>query len=502
MRGGTLVATNITVEYRTTVVLDGLSLTVPPGARIGVVGPNGSGKSTLLRVLAGVDEPTDRRASTARHRRLPAAGAERRAGETLLGFLAAGARAAAADADGRRSSRSAERRGVAWPPIHEALDRFLALGGADLEARAREVCAELGLACRSTRNCRRSPAARRRGLAGRAAALALRRRSASTSRRTTSTSTARPLERFVERYDGPIVLVSHDRAFLDRTATRIVAFERRRGDVHEFAGKYEDVRQASARVALERQERAHARLRRGARPLRVAPRGPPEQASPDVKLGRRATQALRSRSGRPSGGWSGSRRSRSRGGRGGSSSSWRRARAAATSSRASRAPSSSAARSASARSTSRSAGATASRSPGGTAPARPRCYARSPASYRSHAGRATSARASSSASSTSGASCFAADDPLLDGFRDASSLARPTRARSWPSSASAARTRCGPARLALAGGAQPRSARAAPGARRQLPVLDEPTNHLDLEAIEQLEAALVDYAGTVLRRVA
>ena len=53
MRDGTLVATNITVEYGTTVVLDGLSLTVPPRARIGVVGPNGSGKSTLLAGLLG-----------------------------------------------------------------------------------------------------------------------------------------------------------------------------------------------------------------------------------------------------------------------------------------------------------------------------------------------------------------------------------------------------------------------------------------------------------------
>ncbi|MEW2394212.1 ABC-F family ATP-binding cassette domain-containing protein [Streptomyces venezuelae] len=38
-------------------VLDGVSLTAPPGHRIGLIGENGVGKSTLLRVLAGVDEP-------------------------------------------------------------------------------------------------------------------------------------------------------------------------------------------------------------------------------------------------------------------------------------------------------------------------------------------------------------------------------------------------------------------------------------------------------------
>ncbi|HET7554569.1 MAG TPA: ATP-binding cassette domain-containing protein, partial [Gaiellaceae bacterium] len=54
---GTLAARKISKSYGETVVLDGLSLTVTPTSRIGVVGPNGIGKSTLLRVLAGVEEP-------------------------------------------------------------------------------------------------------------------------------------------------------------------------------------------------------------------------------------------------------------------------------------------------------------------------------------------------------------------------------------------------------------------------------------------------------------
>src|SRR5919112_5743143 len=57
MRGGTLSATNITKSYGGDVVVDDVSLIVPPRARIGVVGPNGAGKSTLLRVLAGLEEP-------------------------------------------------------------------------------------------------------------------------------------------------------------------------------------------------------------------------------------------------------------------------------------------------------------------------------------------------------------------------------------------------------------------------------------------------------------
>ena len=54
---GTLAARTIGKSYGETVVLDGLSLSVTPSSRIGVVGPNGIGKSTLLRLLAGAEEP-------------------------------------------------------------------------------------------------------------------------------------------------------------------------------------------------------------------------------------------------------------------------------------------------------------------------------------------------------------------------------------------------------------------------------------------------------------
>lgn len=124
-------------------VLDGVDLTLGPRSRLGLVGPNGSGKSTLLRLLAGLDEPDEGRVerdpATLTVGYLPQE-PERRAGETLLRSLAR--RTGVAEAEAAFAEHAEE-----WEPIAyaAALERFFALGGADLEPRARTVCAELGL---------------------------------------------------------------------------------------------------------------------------------------------------------------------------------------------------------------------------------------------------------------------------------------------------------------------------------------------------------------------
>jgi len=54
-----LSATNITLQFGDDVILDGVSLTLEPAERIGIVGRNGCGKSTLIKIIAGVLKPTD-----------------------------------------------------------------------------------------------------------------------------------------------------------------------------------------------------------------------------------------------------------------------------------------------------------------------------------------------------------------------------------------------------------------------------------------------------------
>ena len=257
---GTLAAENVSKEFGATLVLDRLSLTVPPGARIGVVGPNGSGKSTLLRVLAGVVAPDRgrvvRRPDDLRVGYLPQE-PERREGETLRGFLAR--RTGVASAEAAMDVLAA--RLAAEPELaqahHDALERYLALGGADLEPRAREVCAELELALPLDRPLPTLSG----GEAARVslAALLLARFDVLCLDEPTNDldfPALERLERFVRAFAGAIVVVSHDREFLDRAVTRIVSFDAETRAVHEFAGTYADWERERA-LARERHERAY-----------------------------------------------------------------------------------------------------------------------------------------------------------------------------------------------------------------------------------------------------
>ncbi|MGH2697676.1 MAG: ATP-binding cassette domain-containing protein, partial [Actinomycetota bacterium] len=56
-----LTAQSVSKSFAARAVLKGVSATVAPRQRIGVVGPNGAGKSTLLKILAGLEEPSSGR---------------------------------------------------------------------------------------------------------------------------------------------------------------------------------------------------------------------------------------------------------------------------------------------------------------------------------------------------------------------------------------------------------------------------------------------------------
>ena len=256
---GTLAASGISKSHGADVVLAGVDLVVPPHARIGLVGPNGAGKSTLLRLLAG-EEPPDRGAV----RRSPPGLAvghlpqerDPLPGETLLAYLArrTGVAAAAERMDALAARLGAE------PELagehHDALELFLARGGADLEPRAAAVLAELGLAV----ELERPLAALSGGESARAAlaSILLSRFDVLVLDEPTNdldfAGLAR-LERFVDAFDGSIVVVSHDRAFLDRTVTRVVELDVWTRGAREYAGGWSEYQAERGRRRARQHER-------------------------------------------------------------------------------------------------------------------------------------------------------------------------------------------------------------------------------------------------------
>ena len=229
--GGTLAATDIVKSYGGDVVLDGVSLVVPPRARIGVVGPNGSGKSTLLRVLAGLEELERGRVS-------------RRPSDLTVRYLA----------------QQREQPGLS--------------GGEAARAALREVFDaddDVLLLVEPTNDLDFD-------------GLAL-------------------LERFVARTPSSIVVVSHDRAFLERMVTRVVEFEAETRRVAEFAGSWADYERSrdAARRAHEAAYAGYVRDRDHIESLKRERQGQARRAS-SRKLARetggsdrRPTHALRSK---------------------------------------------------------------------------------------------------------------------------------------------------------------------------------------------------------------
>ena len=240
----TLHARGLGAAFGSRELFSGLDLVVVPGEVVGLVGPNGSGKSTLLRILAGLRAPE----AGAVHTAPPDASLgylaqelERLPGETVRQFLQRRTGTAAADAV-MQAEAQAMADGVtgADERYAHALDRWLALGGADLDERTAAALDDVGLAV----DLDLETAALSGGQAARAglAALLLSRYDGYLLDEPTNDLDVDGLERleqFVQDLRAPTVLVSHDREFLANTVTKVVEIDRSLQRVTTYGGGFD-----------------------------------------------------------------------------------------------------------------------------------------------------------------------------------------------------------------------------------------------------------------------
>ncbi len=204
-------ANNIRKGFGDKLLIEDLSFSLPPGGIVGVIGPNGAGKSTLFKMITGDEQPDE---------------GTFKVGDTVkLGYV-----------DQSRNSLGADNN--VWEEISGGTD-IIKLGKVEMQSRAYVSAFNF-----------RGPDQQKKvgdlsgGQRNRVHLAKMLRNEANVilldePTNDLDTETLAALEEALERYPGCAVVISHDRWFLDRLATHILAFE---GDsqVTWFEGNYED----------------------------------------------------------------------------------------------------------------------------------------------------------------------------------------------------------------------------------------------------------------------
>jgi ABC transport system ATP-binding/permease protein len=234
---------SIAKQYADRPLLDGVTLAVEAGERVGVVGVNGSGKTTLLRIAAGAETPDDGRISRARDLRV----AYLPQNPALDGELTVIEQIFRGDTPEMQLLREYEQaaEALAHAPGEATLQeqvaalvaRMDAAGAWALENDARTILSRLGIADLTGRRIAELSGGQRKRVAM-AAALVAPANLLILDEPTNhiDVTTVAWLESFLMRTTAALLLVTHDRYFLDRVVGRIVELDA--GKLYSYTGNY------------------------------------------------------------------------------------------------------------------------------------------------------------------------------------------------------------------------------------------------------------------------
>ena len=221
-------AKNISKSFGDRVLIDNLSFKIPKGAIVGFIGPNGAGKTTLFKMITGQEKPDS---------------GEIIIGETVdLGYV-----------DQSRDELSADK--TIWEEISDGLD-IIELGKKQMPSRAyvgqfnfkgTDQQKKIGQLSGGERNRVHLAKMLKKG----ANVILL-----DEPTNDLDVDTLRSLEEGISNYPGCVLVTSHDRWFLDRLATHILAYEDE-GHVEWFEGNFEDYEKDKIRRLGEEACRPH-----------------------------------------------------------------------------------------------------------------------------------------------------------------------------------------------------------------------------------------------------
>ena len=258
---------NLTVSYGGWTLFDNISFLINPKDRIGLVGKNGAGKTTLLKLIVGEQQPTS--------------GAVSKNGECTVGYLPQQMKVAdtttlveetasafkevlALEAEIAALTREIAERTDYESPAYEALlhrlndaqDHYHILGGETRDADIEKTLLGLGFK-RSDFGRATSEFSGGWRMRIELAKLLLRRPSIFLLDEPTNhldIESIQWLEEYLKSYNGAVLVISHDRAFLDNVTTRTV--ELSLGKIYDYKVPYTKSNQVQSRIKqLERIER-------------------------------------------------------------------------------------------------------------------------------------------------------------------------------------------------------------------------------------------------------